>query len=203
MIGQIATEPSELVQKIGRLIEECGLPQEEFARACRLSRQTVNKILQGRGCRRPRNSTVFACARFFGMSVAELRCLSLEELLGRVRSGPTSEKQERRRLYEQATQPALAGWLACHPDRARRLASQEMDELLSLQGTGGPLTSEGVEYFVNVIERKRELIHKVHAIAGTDHLDLLEKLIEAIYEQIRPYRSCPPASQREISRPQD
>jgi hypothetical protein len=59
--------------------------------------------------------------------------------------------------------------------------------LLSLQGTGGPLTTIGVEHFVGQIERKRKLIHKVQAVAGTEYIDLLEQLVNLMYEKVQPY----------------
>jgi hypothetical protein len=64
---------------------------------------------------------------------------------------------------------------------------EEIDELLSLQGTGGPLTNIGVERYVELLERKRKLIHQVHAIAGTEYLDVLEKLVALMYERVQPY----------------
>ena len=67
------------------------------------------------------------------------------------------------------------------------LSPDEVDELLSLQGTGGPLTAFGVEHFVEMIERKRSLVHKVSAIAGTEYLDLLEKFVDVLYEKVQPY----------------
>src|SRR5262249_27113967 len=92
-----------------------------------------------------------------------------------------------RRLYEQATQPEIMAWIERQPDRARQFSEEEMDELLSLQGTGGPLTSAGVEHFVGLIERKRQLIQQVHAVAGTDYLELMEKFVGLIYEKVQPY----------------
>jgi hypothetical protein len=92
------------------------------------------------------------------------------------------------RLYEQATQPELLAWLERNPDRARRLTSTDLDELLSLQGTGGPMTGFGVEHFVELIERKRKLKDQMDAIAGTEYLDLLEQLVRLMYEKIQPYR---------------
>ena len=100
---------------------------------------------------------------------------------------PAESGDTTRRLYEQATQPQLLSWIERNPDRARQLTSEEIDELLSLQGTGGPLTSIGVEHFVEVIERKRKLIQQVHAVAGTEFLDVLEKLVGLIYEKVQPY----------------
>jgi hypothetical protein len=73
-------------------------------------------------------------------------------------------------------------------DRARELTEDEMDELLSLQGTGGPLTAYGVEGFVQRIERRRKLVQQINAIAGTEYLELLEQLVGLLYEKVQPYR---------------
>ncbi len=67
------------------------------------------------------------------------------------------------------------------------MGAEEVDELLSLQGTGGPLTAYGVEHFVEVLERRRGLINKVTAIANTEYLDLLASLVDLLYEKIQPY----------------
>jgi transcriptional regulator with XRE-family HTH domain len=188
MNGQTELSSSELAQKIARLVEERGWNQEDFAREAGLNRQTVRQILQPNGSRRLRNATVSACARALGLSVSELRQLPLERLLPRMTTLPPADSGDMsRRLYEQATQPQLLSWIERNPDRARQLTSEEIDELLSLQGTGGPLTSIGVEHFVEVIERKRKLIQQVHAVAGTEYLDVLEKLVGLIYEKVQPY----------------
>jgi transcriptional regulator with XRE-family HTH domain len=188
MNGQIELSTSELVQKIARLVEERGWNQEDFAREAGLNRQTVRQILQPNGARRLRNATVSACARALSLSVNELRQLPLERLLRRMTSLPSADSSDTtRRLYEQATQPQLLGWIERNPERARQLTGEEIDELLSLQGTGGPLTSIGVEHFVEVIERKRKLIEQVHAVAGTEYLDVLEKLVGLMYEKVQPY----------------
>jgi transcriptional regulator with XRE-family HTH domain len=179
---------SELAGKIARLVEERGWNQEDFARGAQLNRQTVRQILGQNGQRRLRNATISACARALGMSVSELRDRPLEQLLARVnRRAPTDGDEHLRRLYEQATQPEVMAWIERQPDRARQLSAEEIDELLSLQGTGGPLTSAGVEYFVALIERKRRLIQQVHAVAGTDYLELLEKFVGLLYEKVQPY----------------
>jgi hypothetical protein len=100
----------------------------------------------------------------------------------------TEESTARARCFEEATQPELRAWLERNPDRAQHLNGEEIDELLSLQGTGGPLTAFGVEHFVELIERKRQLIQQVHAIAGTEYLDLLEQFVALLYEKVQPYR---------------
>jgi transcriptional regulator with XRE-family HTH domain len=174
--------------KIARLVEERGWNLEEFARQAGLNRLTVRQIAH-EGRRRLRNATVCACAQALGFSVADLRDLPLEKLLARVQRWRTEGgMQTNRRLYEQATQPELLAWIERHPERARQLRDDEIDELLSLQGTGGPLTGLGVDHFVNRIERKRHLLEQVHAIAGTEYLELLEQFIGVLYEKIQPYR---------------
>ena len=189
MNGQIPEGPAAVAAKIARLVEERGWNQEDFARQAGLNRQTVRQILQANGDRRLRNGTISRCARALGLSVNELRNLPLERLL--IRTGtarPGDGDTLLRRLYEQATQPELQAWLERNTERARQLTAEEMDELLSLQGTGGPLTSIGVEHYVELLERKRKVLQQVHAIAGTEYLDLLEKLVALMYERVQPYR---------------
>jgi hypothetical protein len=119
----------------------------------------------------------------------DLRTLPLEPLLHRMSNGPPppAEDDNLRRLYERATQPELLSWLERNPERARKLTPTDIDELLSLQGTGGPLTGFGVERFVEMIERKHKLIFQVQAVAGTEYLDVLEKIVNLMFEKIQPY----------------
>lgn len=183
MNGQTRTDHAALAAKITRLVEERGWNQEDFARIAGLNRHTVRQIVQGNGERRLRNATVGACARALGLTVSELRDLPLERLLVRMH-----QPAEDRRQYEEATQPELLNWLERNPDRAQQLTTAEMDELLSLQGTGGPLTNFGVDHFVERIERKRQLLERVHAVAGTEYLDLLEQFVGLLFEKVQPYR---------------
>jgi transcriptional regulator with XRE-family HTH domain len=186
---------SELAGKIARLVEERGWNQEDFARSTQLNRQTVREILTQNGERRLRNATVSACAKALGLTVSELRDRPLEQLLIRMNrhasSGPhqqvASGDDQLRRLYEQAAQPELQAWIESHPERARQFSAEEIDELTSLQGTGGPLTPAGVEHFAAVIERKRRLLQQVHAVAGTEYLELLEKFVGLLYEKVQLY----------------
>lgn len=187
MNGQIQSDSAEIAYKIARLVEERGWNQEDFARFAGLNRQTVRQILQPNGARRLRNVTVGRCANALGLSVNEMRNLPLERLLPRMANPRLDGDDRLRQLYEQATQPELFAWIERNSERARRLTKEEIDELLSLQGTGGPMTPLGVEHFVAIIERRRVLIEQVNAIAGTEYLDLLEKLVALMYEKIQPY----------------
>ena len=182
------SDSAALAEKIARLVEERGWNQDEFARIAGLNRLTVRQILL-RGTRRLRNATVGACARALGLNVSELRQLPLDILLPRMqRTDKPTSRDALHRLFEQAAQPELMAWIQRNPDRARLLAAAEIDELLSLQGTGGPMTSYGVEHFVELIERKRRLKEQVDAIAGTEYLEILEKLLGLLFEKIQPYR---------------
>src|SRR5215510_12489565 len=179
-------QPLGLCAKIARLVEERGWNQEEFARNASLHRLTVRHILHGPE-RRLHNATVGACARALGLSVAELRTEPLPRLLLKMRA-PASPAEATRRLYEEAMQPELKAWLERSPDQATQLTVEEIDELLSLQGTGGPLTTFGVAHYVGLLERRRKLIGQVAAIAGTEYIDLLEQLVALLFEKIQPYR---------------
>jgi transcriptional regulator with XRE-family HTH domain len=188
MNGQISAKNADLVAKIARLVEQRGWNQEDFCRHAGLNRQTVRRILQRDG-RLLRNVTLNRCARALGLSADDLRDVPLDELLARIQRPPGNDADGALRgLYEHAMQPELHGWLERNPERARQLAPAEMDELLSLQGTGGPLTRTGVEHFVALIERRRKLLQQVLAVAGTEYLDVLEKVVALMYEKIQPYR---------------
>jgi hypothetical protein len=187
MIDETADDaPAELCGKIARLVEERGWNLEEFARISELNRLTVRSIIQG-GHRRLHNATVSACARALGLSVSELRSLPLHRLLPRMHT-PVLVRNDLRVLYETACQPELIAWIERNPERAGKLTPQEIDELLSLQGTGGPLTTFGVAQSVERIERKRRLLEQAAVVAGTEYLDLLEPLVALLYEKIQPYR---------------
>jgi transcriptional regulator with XRE-family HTH domain len=178
-----------IAEKIARLVEERGWNREDLARFAHLNRQTVRQIMEGKqGQRGLRNATVSACARALGLAVSDLRNQPLERLLSRMNGQPAAAGDENlRHLYDQATQPELLAWLDRNPQRAQRLTPAETDELLSLQGTGGPLTGFGVDRFVELLERKRALLEKVHAVAGTEYIDLLERLVQLLYEKVQPY----------------
>ena len=186
MNGQ--TSPtSDLVEKIALLVEARGWNLEDFSRNSRLNRQTVRPILR-RERRELRSATVAACAEALGLSVDDLRNLPLDRLR---RSGgncvPAQCNESFRPDYEHAMQPALQDWIESYPQRAKQMDGEEMDELMSLQGVGGPLTAQGVEHFAAQIERRRELVHKVRTVANTELGELLEKLVSILYEKVQPY----------------
>jgi transcriptional regulator with XRE-family HTH domain len=186
MDAAVPPKPPTLATKIAQLVQERGWNQEEFAKIANLNRQTVRQILQ-EGDRKLRNSTVSACARALGLPVLDLINLPLERLLARMNGqAPLAAEDPLRLLYERATNPQLLGWLERNTERARQLTAEEIDELLSIPDE--TLGGFGVDHFVEIIERKRKLIQQVHAIAGTEYLDLLEKLVALMYDKVQPYR---------------
>lgn len=201
MHDPLAASDAGLPAKIARLVEERGWNQEDFARRAQLHRLTARHILQG-NVRRLQNATVQACAQALGLSVHDLRSQPLETLLRRM-SAPTTDVRD----YEMAMQPELRTWLERNPDRASQLSAEELDELLSLQGVGGPLTPFGIAHFVERIERRRKLVEQVVTIAGTEMVDLLEQFVALLYEKVQPYASRRVASSEPSgateSRPED
>ena len=179
---------AELANKIARLVEERGWNQEDFARISQLNRHTVRQILNTGPKRRLRNATVSQCAEALGLTVSELRNLSLERLLPRMHGKPPDDGEALKLLYERAALPDLVNWLERNKDRAAELQPDEVQELLDLQAPGGPLEKVGVENFVDVIERRRRILCQVREIANTEYLELLEQLVRLIFEKVQPLR---------------
>jgi transcriptional regulator with XRE-family HTH domain len=179
------SEAVPLSQKIARLVRERGWSQVEFAQKAGLNRLTARKILV-----EPqvplRGRTIQACAAALGLTVADLEESPLEALLRRTPAGSGARRPTDEELATQ--QPALWDWLQRHPQRAARFTDDELAELATLRGTGGPLTEEGVEHFTDLIERRRELLRQVTVVASTEYLPLLEQLVQLLYDKVQPYR---------------
>lgn len=179
--------PSDLAVKITRLVEEKGWNQEDFARISGLNRHTIRQILLNpESDRRLRNATVARCAKALDLSVNDLRTLPLERLLPRVRERPSLNGDNKpHNLLESATLPELRAWIERNPERGIQLTSEEADNLLEAQDNGS-LATMGVESYVRNLERRRELIQKVHDIFGSEYQDVLEKMVGLIHEKIQP-----------------
>jgi hypothetical protein len=179
-------ESAELADKIKRLVEERGWNKEVFARIADLNRHTVRQILGAGAQRRLRNDTINKCARALGLTVHELRTHPIERLLPRmVESEAAGPESVLRQKYALMT-PDLKAWVDRNPDRARKLAADELDELLAVQGPEGPLAAFGVDAFVQRIERRRKLVQQIGVLTGTEYLDLLEQFVTILYEKVRP-----------------
>lgn len=100
-------------------------------------------------------------------------------------------QRERRRQYEAAMNPEVVRWMELHQLRAVMLTEDELDELFSLAGTGGPLTREGVEHFVQQIERRRELVAILCVLWGSHLGTEVEEFLRAKFAEIQPYLRDP------------
>jgi len=168
-----------LCQKIARLVAEQGWNQETFARRAGLHRHTARQILTQPN-KKLRNATVRRIADALGLPVHTLLDEPLPALLQRHRTAAVTDL---------AGQPALRAWLAAHPEKAKQFDAQQIQDLASLHGTGGPLTAEGVEHFIRLARRRRRLHEQVEAIAGTEYLELLETFVTLLYDKVRPFAS--------------
>jgi transcriptional regulator with XRE-family HTH domain len=178
----------QLNRKIKRLVQERGWNYEEFARIAGLNRQTVRSIMDDDNYRHLRNATIGACARALNLPVSDLIHMPLERLLPRMRNSHAYRNEDSlRKLYEQATQPELISWIERNTERAKQLEDDEIIELVSQQGPDGPLSKLGVEHCVSLLERKRRLIQQVRLIAGTEYLELLEKMVTLIHDKVQPF----------------
>jgi len=174
----------ELAHKITKLVEEKGWNQEDFARISNLNRHTVRQILNGGPKHRLRNATISQCAEALGLTVNELRTLPIERLLLRVHGKPPADDESLKMLFDRAALPDLVNWLGRNQDRAAAFRPDEIHELLEMQTPGGPLERLGVEHFVELIERRRELMLQVRMISSTEYLELLEQFIGVLYEKV-------------------
>lgn len=174
----------DVTAKIARLIEERGWNQEDFARIAGINRHTVRGLIQGK--HRLRNATVQSAARALGLTVSELRSLPLDRLLPRMHAADGSADAGLKKLYAEATRPELIGWLERNEDRARGLSLIECDELLGMQSEAGPLARLGVEHVIGLMERRRDLVRKVMALAGTEYQAALEQIVELMYQRVQP-----------------
>jgi transcriptional regulator with XRE-family HTH domain len=184
---------TQLNRKIKRLVQERGWNYEEFARIAGLNRQTVRSIMDDDTNRHLRNATIGACAGALNLPVSDLIHMPLERLLPRMRNSHAYQNEDSlSKLYEQASQPDLIAWIERNTERAKHLDDGEIVELVSQQGPDGPLSKLGVEHCVSLIERKRRLIQQVQHIAGTEYLELLEKMVALMHEKVQPYRDRNP-----------
>lgn len=181
---------AELANKIARLVEEKGWNQDDFARFSRLNRHTVHQILHGAQKRQLRNKTVSQCAKALDLTVSELRTMPLDRLLPRMHGKPPADEEALRNLYERAALPAFVAWLDRNRDRAAELRPDEIQELLEMQGPGGPLDKLGAEHCVDLLERRRTVLCRVREIAGTEYFELLEQLVQLLHEKVKPPTRC-------------
>lgn len=184
-----SSSDAEIAAKIARLVEERGWNQEDFARIADLNRHTVRQILKSSGphdTRKLRNTTISHCAAALSLTVNELRSLPLEKLLQKMHGKASEDLGGAKRILAQTSSKELREWLEQHPERAAQITLDEADELLAQDGPGKGIAQLGAEHWVERIERRRRMIRRAIAVASTGYFDLLEPLVNLMYEKIQP-----------------
>jgi hypothetical protein len=107
----------------------------------------------------------------------------------------------KRRDFEESLQEGFREWAEQNPERAGQLTADELDELLSIFGVGGPLNQQGVDYYVALIERKRLLRERFECVINTEYIDQIEPIVAEMFRAVCPYldrlgqtEARPPAS---------
>jgi hypothetical protein len=152
-----------------------------------VNRRTAHDILSGDKAT-VRADTVEKIAEAFKLSVADLQSLDVDELVRRLRGAAFPFHSQADLAEALAVQPLLVDWLNDHPEEAAKLMPWELDELKSLQATGGPLTYEGVAHFVAIIFRKREAVAMLTALAGTELFPIVEDFLRVLHARVQPYK---------------
>lgn len=166
-------------EKIAHLVRELGWTQEYFARRAGLNRHTARHILL-RPQQQLRNRTVQSCANALGLTVAELTDKAIPELLERVQSPKSALTLEEIR----SSLPGLATWMEHHPDQAIGLTADDLRDLAMSHCSEKGQAPAQWDPVVDRIRRKRDLLHKVEILSGTEHLPFLEWLTNLLYEKV-------------------
>jgi transcriptional regulator with XRE-family HTH domain len=102
------------------------------------------------------------------------------------------------RDFDAATNPAVADVMRQQPHLFAGWTQSDVEELVSLFGTGGGLTPRGVELAAESINRRRETVFKLQVVLET-HLrkDAME-MVDMLYRLVQP-----PQMREPESRPRD
>lgn len=176
------SETLPVTEKLARLVREKGWTPRHLAQAAKIDPRTAAALCAG-SKKKARNDIVKAAANALGLTVDELHHVELPVLLRRVREAESAAAPVERLRQRQ---PALADWLENTPQHD--LTPLEIEELASLQGTGGPLTAAGLEEWMERLRRKRQLLRRTEILAGTSYLPLLEEITRLMLAELDPSR---------------
>ena len=192
MEEQPTNDPPELAAKIARLVEERGWNQEEFARIARVNRHTARQILLRVGGRSLRNSTILACARRWvcrSTTCAACRWRSCCRSCA-TPSRPTARLACAASTNRRRSRSWSPGWNATPTGRAAS-RPRNATSCWPCKARPGRSSTFGVEGFVQRLERRRRIVERIHAIAGTEYLDLLEQFVDLLHDRVQPGRDRP------------
>ena len=170
---------SEIASVAARVRAECirrGMELQELASQAGISRTTLYHLERGH-TGRLRATTLQKIAQALGLTV--------EELLSPARQAPARRHDpDAARRFDRETNPLVAGVMQDQPRLFDGWSDDDVDELYSTFGTGGPLTEQGIVQVAEAINRKRDAIHKLHVVLETHLRDHALHMIELLYDLV-------------------
>jgi len=157
----------DFAENLRRLMAREGVTLAVLVERSGLDHRTIKRLLRGDG--RPQPRTLHRLAAALGVETDEL--FQNPALLAR-------------RQFNRITNPAVDEVIASDPGLFANWTSAEFDELYSRVGTGGGLTAGGTREAVLAMNAKREVLHKVAVVLETDEAELLQKMVDALYERV-------------------
>lgn len=169
---------SENASVAARVRAECirrGMELQELASLAGISRTTLYHLERGH-TGRLRATTLQKIARALGLTV--------EELLSPARRAPSPHDTHAARRFDRVTNPLVEVVMQDQPRLFDGWSDDDVDELYSTFGTGGPLSEQGVVNAAEAINRKRDAIQKLHIVLETHLRDHALHMIELLYELV-------------------
>jgi hypothetical protein len=155
------------------LLRRRSLSVEQFCATTQLPRKAVNRWLH-RGANRLETGTLTKLSTYF--SIDPPSAWFKTDLLRE--NGPTHVNP-----IDLQTNPAIARVRQEKPELFYNFTQAEWQEIYSLRGTGGELTTEGVEISAIWIAEKREARRKFEALLETSKRESLMLIIDAFYKE--------------------
>lgn len=159
------TRQYRLSTNLRRLMAKFDLDTPQIVEACGVDERTVRGILNG-ACR-PHQNTLAKLAEGLGVDLAELTM----DPNGAI-------------IFDRATNPIVREVLESHWDAEFAFwPDEEIDELFSRMGVGGPLTVEGVLEIARLINERRAYIEKFKLLFETPSQNMLKGMIDCMYAE--------------------
>ena len=180
----------DLVGAIRRSCLEKGWDLGELARRARVSRTTLHHQLSGT-TQRPHLSTLSRIAGALGLELDPDTDNRSPAGQPAQRATPRSGSDHAPLIrsaarFDRATNPAIEELLHTTPALFAGWSREEWDELYSTFGVGGNLTPEGAAECAQAINERRETTRQLHLVLETHLGDVARRMIETLYEMVRP-----------------
>jgi transcriptional regulator with XRE-family HTH domain len=145
-----------------------GLNLSELAEQAGVSRTTLHQLERG-AIQEPRAKTLARIATALDLLPEQMQ---------------SSEAEARRAEFDYVTNPAVAAVREQDPARFAHLTEEDWQELASLVGVGGGLTTQGVLDAIERLEDDREAVRRLRIILQTHLRQPARQLIDALYQSV-------------------